>query len=412
MMLFLNVFITDQGLSKFDRGLLPFSSRVDIFKYSLASLSVINWTKVIIYYELDTNYQNRRSEIDGYINSLFSDPIIYSFRNERQYQWKVAMNKLFDMEDDLVWFCCNDDHIFIDYNTDLLEEIETKLIDLRSSYEFVSCAFSHWPEALFYGHTKHRLIEENKKYFITIWRNCDSIQIVNKNLLRYWWFENECGDRWMPRPDTSKFSVTSPETACIIPYRELVRHFDGYTHNNGYTPNDVDINICPPLFIPDGFFNSNIKILFYSEDRKKGYVDVNPLKKNYSTIDREGTDIKCVLEDLPLFWRSRINTIESFKQETRLILIKRNEAIMKMSWLYIVLPIEQLEFALRFDNFQSSSDQMQTLNKNLFLYKIVHMLRLNLQYIERRLCSLIHLSIIIRSRINPYLKKIKLHFEG
>ncbi len=336
MILFLNVFITDNGIGKYFRGLLPQYTPVDIFKYSLASLSVIDWNHVIIYYTLDTNYKHRREEIDQYIKSLFHAPIIYSFRNEHQSQWKVAINELIALEDNWVWFCCNHDHIFIDYELDLLKRIEAKLIDLSKSYEYVSCYFTHWTEILYHSKTPPRFtkvgsIEENKDYFVTIWHNYDSAQIVNKNILRYWWFEHDYGDTWMPRTDNGglhSIDVRSPKIACVIPYRELVRHFDGYTTSADPIP---CINICPPLFIPEGFFDNDVKILYCSDIRKKGYVDINPLKEYYTIIDHEGTDMKCVLEDIPLFWRSRISQIEIAKDIDRKLLLKyRNDEILKM----------------------------------------------------------------------------------
>jgi len=359
MILFMNVFITDKGWAKYNRGLLPSSKRIDVFKYSLASLSVIDWSQVTIYYDLDTNYQHRRREIDEYIRLLFRDPVIYPFRNDRQPQWKVAMQKLFALEDDFVWFCCNDDHIFIDYETELLKRIEIKLGELTKDYKYVSCHFSHWPEALFYGRTPPRftkvgVIEEHKDYFLTIYHSCDSIQIANKNLLQYWWFEHDYGDAWMPRTDTPYNGAISPETVSIVPYRELARHFDGYSHNR------ININVCPPLFIPDGFFDNEIKILYCSNTKKKGYVHVNPLKKNYTTVDSEGADLKCVLDDLPLFWRSRIAQVEIARRENRELLIRhRNVATLKMAWEKSQVPVNRLEVALRFDNSQTPSEELR-----------------------------------------------------
>ena len=372
MILFLNVFITDQGFTKNDRGLLPSDNRVDIFKYSLASLSVIDWSRVVIYYDLDTNYQHRRREIDEYIRSLFREAIIYPFRNDRQSQWKVAMRALFDIKgDDLVWFCCNDDHIFIDYEKDLLERIEAKLLDLAAKHEYVSCYFTHWPECLYYGRTPPRftkvgVLEDHRDYFITIYDNSDSAQIVNKKLLRYWWFEHDYGDVWMPRTD---MCVVSPEVFCVIPYRELVRHFDGYSHNN------VDINVCPPLFIPDGFFNDEIKISYCSNDRKSGYVHVNPMKKNFSTVDKNGADMKCVVEDLPLFWRSRITCVETAGNINRRLLLKRrNVAVLKMALQKTYIPIFKLEIALRFDKNHAISREIGRMRTFALLETLKNML--------------------------------------
>ena len=79
-------------------------------------------------------------------------------------------------------------------------------------------------------------------------------KIINKGLLKYWWFENDYGDAILRRTDDPVNDVVSPEIKTIIPYREQVRHFDGYGHV-GINPNE-----CPPLFIPNGFFESKIKI--------------------------------------------------------------------------------------------------------------------------------------------------------
>jgi hypothetical protein len=200
-------------------------------------------------------------------------------------------------------------------------------------------------------------VEEHEDYFMTQWPYNASIQIVNKNLLHYWWFEHEYGDAWMPRTDTvGGGEAISPETACILPYRELVRHFDGYSHNG------IDINACPPLFIPDGFFDNEIKILYCSDQRRKGYVSVNPLKKNYSTVDRTGADLKCVLEDLPLFWRSRIAQVETARHvDEKLLLRRRNEAVLKFAWPKIQLPVTGLEAALRFSDPQNPSKEIRQL---------------------------------------------------
>ncbi len=359
----MNVFITDNSVTKYDRGLLPSSNRLDIFKYSLASLSVIRWTKVIIYCELDTTYQDRRSEIDGYIKSLFCEPIIYSFRNEWQPQWQAAMKEVFEMDDDFVLFCCNDDHIFVDYESDLLERIENKLIDLSKNHKYVSCYFTHWPEVLRSEMGVVTLADKVIEYgdcFVKFWRNYDSMQIVNKNLLHYWWFEHDYGNTWMPRTDVPRAlggaHTTTPITACIIPYRELARHFDGYSHA------DIDINVCPPLFIPDGFFENDIKILYCSDIKKTGFVNVNPLKKNYSTVDPNGADLKCLLEDLPLFWRDRISSIETVKHESKeKLLSARNRAVLDMSRQKTLLPVIMLKCALRFDDNQIPSIEMQKL---------------------------------------------------
>ena len=76
MILFLNVFITDNRV-KYHRGHYGDSyDRITVFKYTLASYSVIEWSHVIIYYGLDVSYQSRREEIKSWINYLFKNHLI------------------------------------------------------------------------------------------------------------------------------------------------------------------------------------------------------------------------------------------------------------------------------------------------------------------------------------------------
>lgn len=86
----------------------------------------------------------------------------------------------------------------------------------------------------------------------------------------------------------------------FIPTRELCRHFDGYHRR---TINNIDINKCPPLFIPPGFWEKDIKIVY--GERLSGYVNIN-LSKDYSCVSPDGTDIKT---HIPLFWMDRIKKI-------------------------------------------------------------------------------------------------------
>ncbi|KPA17578.1 hypothetical protein MHK_002204, partial [Candidatus Magnetomorum sp. HK-1] len=176
--------------------------------------------------------------------SLFSNPIIYHFRNEWQSQWKVAMLEVFSLPDDLVWFTCNHDHVFIDSDLNMINSIENKLRDLSNNFPYVSCMFSHWTGQFHSRQLKFiqdnkgnyfkktELIEDQKNYFILLEKSSVSLQILNKPLLYYWWFEHDYGDGWMPRSDTSSpgTSVISSNSASLCPYKEIVRHFDGDTH--------------------------------------------------------------------------------------------------------------------------------------------------------------------------------------
>ena len=90
----------------------------------------------------------------------------------------------------------------------------------------------------------------------------------------------------------------------IIPYKEQLRHFDGYMHQR------ITNDTCPSLTIPDGFFENKIKVRYGYNDYKKGWVNINPQNQNYYASDKNGVDDKITLDDLPLFWKGKIIDID------------------------------------------------------------------------------------------------------
>lgn len=343
MILFINVFITKNFATSYDRGHWGVHDRLDVFKYSLASMAVIPWTKVIIHCQLDEVFKDRRQELDDYIYSIFPNDRIsnYHTRIDKQSKWKTAMHEVFAVEgDELVWFTCNDDHIFLDYDLDVLNACERRMNELiANGVQHVSTYFSHWPEMLCHASFDGvaEVLEQRREFFEVEWINIDSIQIVSKAVLRHWWFAHEYGDDvFLIRTDGNlcnlgpEYIHIHQDLRCrtLIPLREMARHFDGYCRP--YMPGgSADINRCTPMFIPPGFFDAGgIKIAFCKEQRKDGYINVNPVLANYSTVDPAGADCKLMLEDLPLFWRNKIVDIDFGPEVDRQVLIAaRNKAV-------------------------------------------------------------------------------------
>lgn len=341
VILLINVFIsnTPLGLTKYDRGLLKPDSRYDIFKYELASYSVINWDKVVLYVELDSEYSKLYCDLDKYIESLFSNVIIHHYRNSTLPQWRESINNDLSSisEDEFIWFSCNDDHIFIDYNLDLLNEIEQKMKELLKSYEYVSCGFTHFPEAVVSLMTinENYVLERNENYSVFMSKNPGgSIQIINKGLLDYWIFRYNYIEKDIRRTDDI---VDNIDTINILPHREMVRHYDGYGHNA------IDINSCPPLVIPKGFFENKVKIAYGFEDNIQGYVNINPTKDNFTAVDKNGTDYKLLITEIPLFWHKHIEDIKiSDNIDENVFLKKRNEWMLSMLLQLVISPIEKI----------------------------------------------------------------------
>ena len=320
MILFCNTFITETkphiGKGFVFRENLKSFSNFDIFKYSLSSLAIAySWSKVIIKISLDEIYKPRQKELEDFINDEFKNfnLILEWERNEYQNDWKQSYELL---DDNLIWFYCNHDHIFFDSSTNYLEE----LINEIKNEELCSVQFSHWPENirtakqdLYPNPTNYvsSTYKINNNYLHIEANNFDSIQIVTKELYYKWWFEGEFNHIKLPRPDFFGIGLAEikpvPIHKVVIPIKEICRHFDGYQH----IPIQITNNQCPAIDIPPGFFENDIKIRYGYDDYKEGWANINPKNPNYYAYDKSGTDYKFTLEDLPLVWRPRISSIDS-----------------------------------------------------------------------------------------------------
>jgi hypothetical protein len=262
--------------------------------------------------------------------------LIFSFkRNIHQQDWKNTYQLL---DDDLIMYQGNHDHIFIDSSTDYLHQLTL----LREIYgEDLIIPFSHYPEHIRMAKCGYIDISHGESELKSPWEdyqvkedhiflireNFESLSIITKEIY-YDWF---CNGDWdsLPIPPnvfkSNKIELGRTEGAGIIglggikevlglpkfkhqhaiPYKELFRHFDAYAHQ--FITNET----CPVLDIPPGFFENNMRIRYGYDDYKEGWVNINPLNPYYYAANTLGTDYKFTLEDLPLVWKNRISTIDS-----------------------------------------------------------------------------------------------------
>ena len=329
MILFCNTFITEAkptGKGNVVRDNLKSFNNLDIFKYSLASLAIAyDWSKVILKITLDDCYKHRKDELEQFIKDNFNqfNLVLEWQRSEYQNDWKRDYELL---DNNLIWFYCNHDHIFFDSSKEYLAE----LVDEMKNEELCSLQFSHWPENI-------RTAKKNSKYtihnnhisFESI--NFDSIQIITKELYRRWWFEGEFNHIKLGRPDFFGIGLAEikpmPMHKVIVPFKEICRHFDGYQHVQPI----IDNNQCPAIDIPVGFFENDIKIRYGYDDYKEGWTNINPKTINYYAYDTIGTDYKFTLNDLPLIWKDKISVIDSnIKADDDEIVQHRLKAIFDM----------------------------------------------------------------------------------
>lgn len=303
MILFLNVFITDTHVigngTYQNREMAKNSDKLDIFKYCISSISKIYpWSKVIINTKLDENYKHRREELNNWIYSEFSghNLVIRNYRNETQEQWQADYELL---DDNLIWFSGNHDHIFIDNNYKYFRNFVDKFSDKT---EKIGLQFSHWPEFIREPYDFGTASEVTADFVKMVGRYNHSLQIISKKLYEYFWFSFELPKNQIwGRTDNFVSDIFDQNVEIFIPMREFCRHFDGYQHCARPYPNQI----VPVLEIPDGFFDSNIKIN-YSQTYKDNYTNLNPKTNLLRIYSHEGTDFWYSKSFIPTFWLPKI----------------------------------------------------------------------------------------------------------
>ena len=326
MILFVNVFITDQRaqpnsypeLSSIRKAYF----KLDIFKYTLASYSVIEWKEAIFYIKLDTNYAHEWENLQQYIRAIFSCEIkIYPYRIDSYDRWIERIDLIKCDEEEWIWFTCNDDHPFIDSSLEMLNKIISEASRLsKDEQKYVAIFPSHWQEMMAQvkrgvklkgkpwkgcSQPNFQIIENTPEYYLTNTGNCISIQIITKKLLQHWFSDKRRCLGLLFRTDDLAGSQDNQLT--LIPYKELARHFDVYSHSS------VPHEIVPPMFIPDGFFEHKIKIQYGGDYRMPGYTFLHPFKKMISQelhhekrTFSDQCDSNILLDEIPLFWINRI----------------------------------------------------------------------------------------------------------
>ena len=225
----------------------------------------------------------------------------------------------------------------MDHSSNYLEEI----IKNCSSEDYITLCTSHWSEFLRNakaGPTNtHRdnpptFLQQDYKLedrYLSYKGHCyDSIHIYSTKLYQDFFIKSNWNDSLFLYPNKFKsnnlelpridgvgitdlnfirnqvLKIPTPKQKIIIPYRELSRHFDGYFYH-GITNDQV-----PSLDIPLGFFESKIKIRYGYDDRKEGWVNINPKSKYYYASNFEGADYKFSLREIPKFWEKRITEVD------------------------------------------------------------------------------------------------------
>lgn len=315
MILVENVKITNKRLSiNLPRGnLKTFTDRLDVCKYALSSYAALLplLSKVILYIDLkNTEYAGQEENLEKFIRELFPEDklLLRWFRNETFADWRNSCEKdIFPIDDNLIMNVTNDDHIFIDSNLNTLQECLNSFSNCQDPY--VNMMYSHWPESIRMSASGNFSKYINEYTTIGQYRSVESFDILKKERWKHYWFDhNGPIIRWpFFRPESlidNGIHILPNGTTMLFPTKEMFRHFDGYNHAYDL------LNLCPPLEIPEGFFENKIKIRYGYNQAYPGWVNINPAYPNYKAVDYNGVDFKFALEDIPLFWKDKIETID------------------------------------------------------------------------------------------------------
>lgn len=284
--------------------------KIDIVKYTLCSYSKINWDKVVIRFECENNQDTIL--FYEFCRNLFPNALIENERSSTAKQYYEALMLLDNGNNPWIFFSPNNDHPYIADPLILSTYLEhAKIIESKYLDKDVSILYSHFTESMidnkisdpqwgYFESNFKKILYEDPDFIATVSNklSIDSVKIFRINYLLRLFQNSKNNGRVIRLEDTGFHLKYSDDLITIAPKVELCRHYDSYAHLMKW---------IPPLFIPPGFFEFNIKIRYGYDNYLEGWVNVNP---NMSKITSE-IDLCCFLEDLPFFWTDRVSVIDS-----------------------------------------------------------------------------------------------------
>jgi hypothetical protein len=326
--LFFDVYIEDAPLGTYLRGdrkrfdidfqirtatpTYAFQSKYDITRYTLDSYAEIPWSSATIRIECENpSHRNIYSEL----RKKFPTGSIKDNRSDSTEKYFNSLSKLDLPDDSWIFFSPNNDHPFYGDHKKLAAVLaDADDATKRTQADIVSIPYSHFTECMnmfspfhhewgAYGGVFPKLLYETKNSYIIKTNKLllDSLHIYRLNDLK-WIFGASKNTGRVIRPEDTEFYLSEIKShVMVIPKFEFCRHYDGYSHIT---------EKVPPLFIPKGYFEKNIRIRYGYNDIKADYVNINPSSNYFSFQNSSGSDLKIIMEDIPNFWKKRISEID------------------------------------------------------------------------------------------------------
>lgn len=340
MIVWFNCKITDVRPNPQPRYHLRNDDRFDIAKYSFASYKplVPVVEKFIFNLEMADAYAGREAEMEAWLRGIFPEDklSLHWYRCNNVTQWREVQAEMDEVGYDLVFPAGNEDHVFMDSNIEMFTKLIETLEDDFSPKAAIMT--SHWQESIRAVNHFGTDTDADIPYYVI--GNNDSIRIMKREFFE--WYMDQAPDPEMFLFRTEQWnSIALPNNKMFVPTKEQFRHFDGYAHVG------VGPEYAPPLEIPPGFFEKNVKLRFGYSDRLEGWVNVNPLSETLYAEDGQGADYRLMPNDIPAFWADYISEMDESPNADWLAMAEaRDIDLLTQSRLHINWP----HFNVTFDN--------------------------------------------------------------
>lgn len=283
-------------------------TKLNVTKYSLASYASISWDFVYIRYELEESEFS--TEFESFARSLFPSALIENARSDNASKFFAALSKLKVFGDPWIFFCPNNDHPFVGNPNE-----PRRFCEIATNIEFIypektiGICYSHFQEATQrrigfdsidwgdYGNDFNRILISTESYMVVDHPRftLDSILILRLNKILDIFERQSETHRVVRFEDLGEYYLNnSIDGLKIYSKSEWCRHYDGY-------PQLIDF--IPPLFIPNGFFEGQVKIRIGFDDYVPGWVNINNVGPFIYNGGIKDLSHPC---EVPQFWSDRI----------------------------------------------------------------------------------------------------------
>jgi hypothetical protein len=223
--------VTNKALNKESaRDYAHVESRLEQFLSSLHSMKNLSISSANFYIEIDDEFSKYIPLIESHIENIFDSYTLRWHRLQLFQDWVGAKNEI-PPTTQLVLLQSNFDHIYTLSSPIPFFQFCDSVVEAgpRSIGEI-----THWPEAISEFSrpwSRNRNVRIKDEMLIRSTNLCVGTSLITFDLFCEWWQEDFTGGSRIVRPDNPFGpSVQFPDAKLLVPFIELFRHLDGYSH--------------------------------------------------------------------------------------------------------------------------------------------------------------------------------------